>query len=52
MENNFDSNLVTKEMLAKAMSCETPEEIIAMAKEAGVELTAEEAKKFLKNWKT
>ena len=33
---------VTPELKAKALACETPEEILALAKEGGVELTNEE----------
>ena len=47
MENKFDPKLVTKEFITKAMACEKPEEIIALAKESGVELSVEEAKKLL-----
>ena len=39
---------ITKEMLAKAMECKTPEELIALAKENGIELSAERAKDYLK----
>ena len=49
MESKIDPKLMTKEMLAKAMACETPEAISALAKETGVELTAEEAKKLFDN---
>ena len=38
---------ITKEMLAKAEACKTPEELVALAKENGVELTAEEAAAYL-----
>ncbi len=38
---------IPKELLVKAMACETPEELMKLAKERGVELTAEEAQAFL-----
>ena len=47
MENQIDPKLVTKEMLAKAMDCKTPEELVSLAKESGVTLTTDEAKKYL-----
>lgn len=49
MEGKLDPKLMTKEMLAKAMACETPEAIIALAKENGIELTAEEGKRIFEN---
>ena len=45
--NKLDLNSLTKEQIAKAMECKTPEELIALAKEAGVELTLEQAKAYL-----
>jgi predicted ribosomally synthesized peptide with nif11-like leader len=45
--NNIDPKLLTKENLAKAVTCKTPEDIIALAKENGVELSAEDAKDYL-----
>ena len=42
-----NNNELTKEMLAKAMQCETPEELIALAKSEGIELTKEEAEAYL-----
>ena len=47
MDKKIDPKLMTKEALEKAMTCETPEALIAMAKEEGVELTAEEAKTYM-----
>ncbi len=38
---------IPKELLAKAMTCETPEELAKLAKEAGVELSEDPAKAFL-----
>lgn len=49
MEGKLDPKLMTKEMLSKAMACETPEAIIALAKENGIELTAEEGKRIFEN---
>ena len=43
----INKNELTKEMVAKAMHCETPEEIIAIAKSEGIELTKEEAEAYL-----
>ena len=48
MDKKIDPKLMTKEMLEKAMACETPEELVALAKEKGIELTLEEAKDYLK----
>ena len=42
----LDLNSLTKEQIEKAMACETPEELIALAKEEGVELTLEQAKAY------
>jgi hypothetical protein len=42
-----DLNSLTKEKFEKAMECKTPEELIALAKEADVELTLEQAKAYL-----
>ena len=38
---------LTKEQIAKAMSCETVEELMELAKTEGVELTKEEAEAYL-----
>ena len=38
---------LTKEMLEKAMQCKTAEELIALAKAEGVEITKEEAEAYL-----
>ena len=42
----LDLNSLTEEQIEKAMACETPEELIALAKEEGVELTLEQAKAY------
>jgi len=38
---------ITKELLQKAMACETPEEFIELAKAEGFTVTKEEAEAFL-----
>ena len=38
---------LTKEQIAKAMSCETAEELMELAKTIGVELTKEEAEAYM-----
>jgi len=40
-------NSLTKEQIALASKCQTPEELIKLAKEAGIELTKEEAQAYL-----
>ena len=43
----INKNEITKEMLAKAMQCRTAEELMALAKSEGMEVTKEEAKAYL-----
>ena len=43
----INKNELTKEMIEKAMQCETAEDLIALAKSEGVELTKEEAEAYL-----
>ena len=43
----ISKNELTKEMIAKAMQCNTVEDLIAYAKTEGVDLTKEEAEAFL-----
>jgi len=43
----INKNEITKEMIAKAMQCETAEDLIAYAKTEGVELTRAEAEAYL-----
>ena len=43
----IDKSKITKEMLEKAAKCETAEELIALAKESGVELTKTEAEAYM-----
>ena len=42
----INKNEITKEMLAKAMQCETVEDLIAYAKSEGAELTKKEAEAY------
>ena len=44
---SINKNELTKEQIAKAMSCETAEELMAVAKAEGYELTKEEAEAYL-----
>ena len=43
----IDKNEITKEMIAKALQCETADELIALANSEGIELTKEEAEAYL-----
>ena len=43
----INKNELTKEMIEKAMQCETAEDLIALAKSEGIELTKEEAEAYL-----
>ena len=47
---NFDD--LTEELKAKAKACETPEEILALAKEEGYELSEEELEDISGGWNT
>ena len=38
---------ITKELMAKAMQCDTPEELVALAKEHGFEITTKQAEAYL-----
>ena len=40
---SINKNEITKEMVVKAMKCETADELLALAKEEGFEITKEEA---------
>ena len=44
---SINKNELTKELIAKAMSCETAEELMALAKAEGIELTKEEAEAYM-----
>lgn len=43
----INKNEITKEMIAKAMQCRTTEELMALAKSEGFEVTKEEAEAYL-----
>ena len=43
----IDMTKITKEMLEKALKCETADELVALAKDNGVTLTKEEAEAYL-----
>ena len=43
----INKNEITKEMLEKAMQCNTAEDLIALAKTGGYELTKEEAEAYM-----
>ncbi len=45
--NKLDLTSLTKEQIAMAMECETPEELIELAKKAGIEITKEQAEAYL-----
>ena len=42
----------TKEQIQKAMECKSADELLALAKAEGVELTAEEAEKYFETLQT
>ena len=44
---SININELTKEQIAKAMSCETVDELMVLAKSEGVELTKEEAEAYM-----
>ena len=46
-EANINLNELTKEQIAKAMNCETTEELMALAKAEGKEITKEEAEAYM-----
>ena len=46
MDNKFDPRNFSKEQLQQAAACETPEELAALAKGNGIEMTEEQAKKY------
>ena len=43
----IDMTKITKEMVAKALECETADELVALAKAEGFELTKEEAEAYM-----
>ena len=38
---------ISKELIAKAMQCDSPEELVALAKTEGIEITVEQAEAWL-----
>ena len=42
----INKNEITKEMIAKAMQCKTVEELMALAKSEGLEITKEQAEAY------
>ena len=44
---NINVNELTKEQIEKAMACETAEELMAVAKAGGIELTRDEAEAYM-----
>ncbi len=42
----INKNEITKEMIEKAMQCQTADELMALAKAEGVEITKEEAEAY------
>ena len=43
----IDKNEITKEMIEKALQCKTADELIAVAKTKGYEITKEEAEAYM-----
>ena len=43
----IDKSKVTKDMIQRAKQCETAEDLVALAKSEGIELTKEEAAAYL-----
>jgi len=43
----INTNELTKEQIQKAMACKTAEELMALAKSEGIELTKEEAEAYM-----
>ena len=46
LTNEQKANL-SQELIAKAMQCETPEQLVELAKSEGIELTLDEAEAYL-----
>ena len=44
---SINRNEITKEMLAKAMQCRNADELVALAKTRGMELTKEDAEAYM-----
>ena len=47
MGNEFDPKQLSGELLQRIQACETPEELVALAKENDIALTAERAEAYL-----
>ena len=43
----FNGKEISRELIAKGMMCETPEDLVKLAKENDIEMTKEEAEAFL-----
>ena len=43
----IDKSKITKEMIAKAAKCQTADELVALAKTEGIEITTAEAEAYL-----
>ena len=43
----IDGKEISKDIVAKAMQCDTPEELVKVAKDEGVEITVEQAEAWL-----
>jgi|GEM_PF-6999054 len=43
----FDLNSFTKEQITKAKECKTPEELVELAKKAGIAITKEQAEAYM-----
>ena len=43
----FKGQEISKEFMAKALQCDTPEDLTALAKKEGIEITAKQAEEYL-----
>ncbi len=43
----IDGKEISKEVLAQAINCDTPEELMELAKKSGLDITKQEAEAFL-----
>ena len=46
----INKDVITKEMFLKALQCKTADELIALAKADGIELTKEEGEAYMAEW--
>ena len=44
---NINGKEISKEIIAKAVECETPEELMELAESEGIELTKDEAEAYI-----